>query len=154
HVLGRDADGRVLAREETVTGVTRTFDYSYDAIGRLTDVTIDATPTEHYEYDANGNRLGATRPVGDVDAHFDVQDRMVDQGANTYIQNADGALATKVNSQTGNTVYEYDIAGNLLGVTLPSGDIIEYVVDASGHRLGRKLNGNLTNRWIYGVDAG
>jgi YD repeat-containing protein len=37
--------------------------------------------------------------------------------------------------------YQYDALGNLLGVWLPNGDVVEYLVDGLGRRVGKKLNG-------------
>ena len=39
--------------------------------------------------------------------------------------------------------------GNLLSVTLPSGTLIEYVIDASNRRIGRKADGTLERKWLY-----
>lgn len=60
-VLARDASGRILSRREVVEGETHAFGYTYDIIGRLTDVAIDSVPRAHYDYDDNGNRLAVTR---------------------------------------------------------------------------------------------
>ena len=58
----RDALGRIVSKTETVQGETHVFGYTYDAQGRLTDVTTDGNATSHYEYDANGNRTVAPGP--------------------------------------------------------------------------------------------
>jgi RHS repeat-associated protein len=39
--------------------------------------------------------------------------------------------------------------GNLRSVTLPDGTLIEYVIDASNRRVGKKMNGTLVAGWIY-----
>jgi YD repeat-containing protein len=45
--------------------VTQTVDYTYDAIGRLTSVTYDASWLVEYEYDAGGNIVSITSgPTG------------------------------------------------------------------------------------------
>ena len=43
----------------------------------------------------------------------------------------------------------YDVLGNLRSVTLPDGTLIEYAIDASNRRIGRKVNGTLSVGWIY-----
>jgi RHS repeat-associated protein len=46
-------------------------------------------------------------------------------------------------------LYSYDVRGNLRDVTLTNGVRIEYLVDATGRRLGRKVGGTLTQGWLY-----
>jgi len=38
---------------------------------------------------------------------------------------------------------------NLISVSLPNGDFIEYLIDAQNRRIGKKLNGVLEKQWIY-----
>src|SRR5207244_10859508 len=64
--LIRDAIGRVIARTETIGGVTSEYTYTYDAAGRRSVVTLNGSSGAGYDYDSNGNRLsvvsgGATR---------------------------------------------------------------------------------------------
>ncbi|MBK7575334.1 MAG: hypothetical protein IPI26_08795 [Elusimicrobia bacterium] len=47
------------------------------------------------------------------------------------------------------TTYDYDAVGNLRGVTLPSGTTLEYVIDGRNRRVGRKVNGTLTQGYLY-----
>ena len=46
------------------------------------------------------------------------------------------------------TTYQYDVFGNLRGVTWP-GKTIEYLTDASNRRVGRKVNGTLEQGFLY-----
>jgi RHS repeat-associated protein len=148
-VLERDPTGRVISRNEEVAGDLHTYDYAYDAVGRLTDVSMDGTPSSHYEYDDNGNRLSRN-----AEAYtYDAQDRLLSAGDTLYTYDADGALYTR-SLGTSTTEYRYDMAGNLLGVTLQSGDRIGYIVDAASRRVGRTRNGVVTHRWLYGADFG
>jgi RHS repeat-associated protein len=63
---------------------------------------------------------------------------------------ANGELETKTNSATSETwLFQYDVLGNLLTVGLPNGDLVEYLVDGRGRRVGKKKNGVLLKRWIY-----
>jgi YD repeat-containing protein len=59
----RDALGRIDTRTEIIDTQSSTVDYVYDGAGRLEDV-IGAQGTTHYDYDANGNRLGRTDANG------------------------------------------------------------------------------------------
>ena len=47
------------------------------------------------------------------------------------------------------TQYKYDVLGNLLSVTLPSGTLIEYVHDGNDRRIGKKVDGILQQAWLY-----
>ena len=50
---------------------------------------------------------------------------------------------------TGTTSYNYDVYGNLRGVTMADGTVIEYVIDAGNRRIGKKVNGALVEGFIY-----
>jgi hypothetical protein len=39
--------------------------------------------------------------------------------------------------------------GNLRGVGLPNGDLVEYLVDGRGRRVGKKVNGVLVKGWLW-----
>lgn len=145
----RDDLGRIAEKTEIALGVTKTFAYSYNNLGRLTQVTEDGVVTEVDTYDANGNRTASTNSSGTFTATFDDQDRMMSYGGYTYTYGANGELALKVSSTMGTTAYAYDALGNLLKVVLPSGDVVDYLVDAAGRRIGKTVNGVLTQAWIW-----
>ncbi len=66
--LSRDNAGRIASRTERIAGQSRTLDYAYDPLGRLTTVTAGGETIEAYHYDANGNRTHAFVPARGVDA--------------------------------------------------------------------------------------
>jgi len=67
-----------------------------------------------------------------------------------YTYTANGELETKTNRDTGEAwLYQYDALGNLLTVGLPNGDLIDYLVDGMGRRVGKKKNGVLLKQWLY-----
>jgi RHS repeat-associated protein len=141
----RDKLGRVITKTETLSGTTTTYGYGYDLAGRLTTVTQNGAAAAAYTYDSNGNR---TSGPGVTSATYDAQDRLLSYGANIYAYTANGELQSKtVGGQT--TTYQYDELGSLLNVTLPSGTQISYLVDGQGRRIGRRVNGTLTQGWLY-----
>ncbi|MFN8546131.1 MAG: RHS repeat-associated core domain-containing protein [Candidatus Binatia bacterium] len=144
----RDAAGRIVTRTETLGGETKTDAYGYDAAGRLTTVTRDGTLAVSYAYDANGNRVARTVGGAAVSATVDAQDRLLADGATAYTYTANGERATKIDA-TGTTAYTYDVFGNLRRVELPDGKVVDYLVDGEHRRVGRVVNGVVTQRWVY-----
>jgi len=51
------------------------------------------------------------------------------------------------NGQT--TSYAYDALGNLIAATLPDGAVVEYLIDGNNRRIGKKLNGQLVEGFLY-----
>jgi YD repeat-containing protein len=145
----RDALGRITRLIETVEGVTDTLDYSYDPVGRLTEVERNGTSVESYTYDANGNRTAFTGSTGSVSGTYDDQDRLLTYGSASYTYTLAGELASKVVG-TDTTLYSYDPMGNLVEVRLPDGTEIGYLIDGQNRRVGRKLDGLLREGLLYG----
>jgi RHS repeat-associated protein len=148
----RDKLGRIVRKTEVIGGVTKVYAYTYDHLRRLTDVTVNGTVEEHFDYDPNGNRtFGYNRTAETTHTGmFDDQDRLLSYGPFDFTYTANGELETKTNRETGDAwLFQYDALGNLLTVGLPNGDLVEYLVDAAGRRVGKKKNGVLLKQWIY-----
>jgi RHS repeat-associated protein len=147
----RDALGRIVRKTETILGVTKVYEYRYDALRRLDQVKIDGVVDEEFTYDANGNRLTYFKQgVGTVSATYDDQDRLLTYGTYEFTYTANGELETKANTANGDEwLFQYDAMGNLVSVGLPNGDLVEYLVDAGRRRMGKKKNGILLKQWIY-----
>ena len=144
----RDALGRIATKTETVQGTTHVYEYSYDLVGRLTDVTVDGALSAHYSFDANGNRLTKASSAGTDVGTYDDQDRMLSYAGATYAYGANGELVSKTSAgQT--TSYTSDVLGNLKRVALPGGPVIEYLVDGQGRRIGKKVNGALVRGYLW-----
>lgn len=147
--FARDALGRVQTLTETLDGITVTWGYGYDALGRLTSVTANGAAFAAYEYDANGNRVRVVDPRGEATGTYDAQDRMVTFGGATYAYTPNGELAART---VGGAVtrFEYDGRGNLTAAVLPDGTRVEYVLDGAGRRVGKKVGGTLVQGLLYG----
>ena len=139
-VYGYDSGGRL--RTETNTEGLAT--YGYDAANQLTSVTRPAGQTnESYSYDSGGNRTmtGYTTGVGN--------ELLASPGA-TYAYDAEGNLAAKTETSTGNVwSYTYDIRNRMTGVTEKNsgGTVIyqaSYTYDALDRRIATNVNGTTT----------
>lgn len=148
----RDKLARITQRTLTLEGVSQTDQYTYDDNGRL-QVVVSAGKTTTYAYDDNGNRLTKTTEQGaSVDSlagTYDEQDRLTSYGGCTYQYTDNGELTKKV-CGTETTNFSYDVLGNLRQVILPNATTIEYVIDGQDRRIGKKVNGNLQQGFLYG----
>ncbi|MDQ7010371.1 MAG: RHS repeat-associated core domain-containing protein, partial [Mariprofundaceae bacterium] len=144
----RDKLGRIIQKVETIEGVTTTYDYVYDLAGRLTGVSENGVAVAVYQYDSNGNRIGGYNKAGGILACYDAQDRLTTWNGTSYTYTANGELASKT-SNGATTTYQYDVPGNLMHVSLPGGTAIDYVVDGRNRRIGKMVNGNLVQGFLY-----
>ncbi|MCI0689894.1 MAG: hypothetical protein L0Y54_22045, partial [Sporichthyaceae bacterium] len=144
----RDSLSRITELTETIQGVTQVQAFTYDSAGRLETVRRNGILTATYRYDLNGNRLDVTTPGGVVAGTYDAQDRLTSYGSATYTYTQNGELRTKADA-SGTTTYTYDALGNLTRVQLPAGMDVEYLIDAQNRRLGKKVNGALTQGFLW-----
>ena len=144
----RDKLGRITTKVEMIEGETKTYDYAYDTAGRLDTVTIDGILEADYDYDLNGNRLAKTTPGGTETGTYDDQDRMLTYAGASYTYSPNGEMMAKTEGSDV-TSFGYDTFGNLLGVDLPDATAIDYVVDAKNRRIGRKVDGALTQGLLW-----
>ena len=142
-------------RDRAYAEGARRWSYVYDGVGRLLRDSLDGTLHQAFAYDSNGNRTSLTTALGTVSSSYDAQDRLTRSATSggvvtLYAYGSNGELQTKTDSATGApTRYQYDALGNLLKVVLPTGDSVEYLIDGQNRRVGRKLNGAVTHRWLY-----
>lgn len=144
----RDKLGRITQKLETLEGIATTFDYRYDVAGRLIEVKQDGVVVEAYTYDNNGNRLSADTTKASVKGQYDDQDRLTQYAENTYDYSKNGELRSQ-NSNGEITQYRYDVLGNLQTIQLSDGKQIEYVIDGRNRRVGKKVNGQLVQGFLY-----
>jgi YD repeat-containing protein len=148
-----------------------TFSYVYDTGGLLEATTTPRGGLYTYSYDSFGRLLqdvdpaggGATLSLGSTTAGNVVtrttamgvaSSYQIDNLPSTDIQQIvtgpDGLKDTVLRGHTGtNTQTSPDGTGNLLRVALPTGTNVDYVVDGENHRVGKKINGVLTEGFLY-----
>ncbi len=151
--LQYDPAGRVATRRETTPGATNRFDYAYDAIGQVAEVRYQGQwgqYTNRYEYDANGNRMAAEIAGSVESGTYDDQDRVLTYAGRTCGHTPNGAWAA-VTDATRVATYSYDALGQLRQVS-QDGTNIQYVIDAAGRRVGKRVDGVMTRQFLYAND--
>jgi RHS repeat-associated protein len=149
----RDSLSRIIEKTELADGSLQKFDYAYDVVGRLWKVWKNDTLISKYQYDQNGNRLAKMTPTDTASGVYDAQDRLLTYSTCRYYYSSNGDLMMKVDTSAGDTTrYSYDAFGSLRGVQLPDGTLLEYLIDGSGRRIGRKVNGVVAQKWLYSSD--
>jgi RHS repeat-associated protein len=148
----RDDIGRITTRTATRAAGSTTWEYGYDAAGRLETVERDGATVATYTYGANDNRASVTRGAMTVEYGYDAQDRLQSAGATTYTYTPAGELRTK-KTGTAETTYDYDATGALTGVELPDGTQLGYTIDAGGRRVA-ETGGTSQRRFLYGSGLG
>ena len=147
----RDKVGRITTKTESVLGATDDYEYKYDGAGRLVEVRKNDVTISVYAYDSNGNRTGrwSSDTGTTTTAEYDNQDRLLRYGTTNYGYTSNGELKTKKEDGASTVTYEYDAAGNLLQVNLADGREIEYLIDTTDHRVGKKVDGVVERKFLY-----
>jgi len=154
--------------------------YSYDALGRLTQITYADASTINYTYDA-GNRLRqitdslsgtitrdydglnrltqVTCPQGQVNYTYDAAGRrtsMTVLGQPTVNYTYDDANhVTAITQGAASVSFGYDAAGRRTSLTLPDGVLLEYSYDDASELTGinYKLGTTVLGNLTYAFDA-
>jgi RHS repeat-associated protein len=89
----------------------------------------------------------------EVSASVGDNDQLLAQGGVSFTYDAAGQLDRRTD---GNAVtdYDYDLLGNLRGVSLPDGRKITYVIDGFNRRIGKRVNGVLQRGYLHRPGGG
>jgi RHS repeat-associated protein len=156
--LEYDNAGRISGKTETLGGATSTYAYTYDAMSRLDTVRRNGSLVEDYGYDAQGRRVAEYNSLRGIPSTrastYDDDDRLVTSGDYAYGFDADGFLNVRTNMTTQETTaYNYARSGQLQSVILRTGlpdqMTIEYVHNAAGQRVAKKVNGVVTEKYLW-----
>jgi len=131
--LQRGPNGRIEGKTELARPclggppVAAEYVYLYDDLGRLTDVLVGGVPTEHFDYDMNGNRTSWN--VDDQDRITTIPDLQYDARGDVI--------------RRGSQHYTYDALGNLTKVIIdgavpPQPALIRYEIDPQNRRVAKR----------------
>ncbi len=135
YTLTRDAAGRITGKTETVLGETHSTTYTYDSADRLIRVTKDGQIQSEWDWDLNGNRIGAGYDSDDQDrlTQSPATDRPIPSQAIRYRTDA---LGRRIQVEKGGQI-EYSFlygAGLLPQARLtPDGQIDQLYIYAERH---------------------
>jgi len=122
--------------------ITRTREYNYDAIERLTTLTVPEAPAQNeaYTLDEEGNRLTSQRSSSHI---TNEANRLLEDDDYTYVYDLNGNLTQKLGkSGTGNPdwTYRYTALDELLNVE-KDGEAVEayHYHSAASFRFARRL---------------
>lgn len=150
----RDNAGRITRKIENLGTDTIIWDYTYDPMGRLATVFKDGSLVEEYTYDPQGNRLTEINTLKGISRSYthDEEDKILYAGDDSYQFDLDGFLTSRTISSglySGTATFDYSSRGELLSVNLPTGDTITYSHDPMGRRVGKAINGTVTEKYLW-----
>lgn len=152
YTLTRDAAGNIATRTETVAGVSHDYAYTYDNVGRLTQVTRDGVEVEGYAYAGPGtgrtSEINTLRGLTNRAYAYDKEDHLTSAGDASYTYDKDGFLTGKTVAGA-TTGYTYSSRGELTRVDLPDGTVVAYVHDPLGRRIAKKVGGTITEKYLW-----
>jgi RHS repeat-associated protein len=152
YTLTRDAINRITGKSETIQGVSSTYSYSYDNVGRLTGVIKDGLPYSSYTYDSNSNRISGMTGGVTFTATYDNQDRLITYGSKNYTYNSNGDLSHIVYSDATSHEFWFDAFGNIQYIKRRDGSWETYYADGKNRLMAGYLGTSLMHRRIYQDD--
>jgi RHS repeat-associated protein len=127
--------------------VTRTIDYSYDTLYRLTAADYDDGTFFHYTYDTVGNRL-TQDALGGTDTYaYDEANELIELNGVAFGWDDEGNLLSD-----GVSTYTYDHANRLSSVVQGS-DVYTFAYNGLGDRLQQTVNGDVVD-YTLDLNAG
>jgi RHS repeat-associated protein len=122
--------------------------YSYDSTNQLTGANHTTQTAEAYSYDANGNRTNGGYGTG-------TNNQLLTDGTYNYTYDDEGNRTKRVEIATGKvTEYVWDYRNRLASVLFKDAGgtvtkTIEYVYDGNDRRIGKKIDGAVSERYVY-----
>ena len=127
------------------------FNYKYDATGKLIEVARDSKVLREYQYDAFGNRMRKASDGIETIYSYNEADQLISkreaESETTYIYDRRGNITSMFVDGNTSKRFVYGAANRLDKVIDSSGLVSEYMYDAAGQRV-KELIGNVETKYI------
>jgi RHS repeat-associated protein len=148
------ADGKILNgwsykydeagnRIETRDAEGKTVTYRYDPSGQLVEQNSGAGGAVRYSYLPGGNRAKRESAGTAIEYRYDLADRLLQAGDETFAYDANGNLIERRNPR-GVTRYDYDAEDRLAKVVLPGGEEVSFGYAPTGERIWQRDSSGVT----------
>jgi len=135
-----DTAGNRLTNQITLNGTTRTEQYGYDELNRLTSVDYGDGGTQAYSFDNMGNRLTKNDSVSGNESYtYNAANMLLTRGTNNYSNDPDGNTLTG-----GGRTNTWDSQNRLVTCAYNS-NCSSYVYGSDGFRHRSTVNGTTTD---------
>ena len=127
------------------------FNYKYDATGKLIEVARDSKVLREYQYDAFGNRMRKASDGIETIYSYNEADQLISkreaESETTYTYDRRGNITSMCVDGNTSKRFVYGAANRLDKVIDSSGLVSEYMYDAAGQRV-KELIGNVETEYI------
>ncbi|GEM_PF-2772228 len=144
-----DANNNRTQVVETTPEGTKTTNYTYDKLNRLTRADYSDGTFEAYTYDAAGNRLTQQTQNGTINYEYDSDNRLIKAGLpagqagnELFFYDKTGNLIKKVTAEK-TIVYAYDFENRLVGYQ-DNENVVTFQYNGNGERVTKTVNGSPT----------
>jgi RHS repeat-associated protein len=124
------------------------YEYEYDLLGRLIDVRKDEVKQKSYTYDAFGNRSSMTADGVESHYQYNTENQLISRidhlGELTYTYDKRGNLSQVFEKGNLKNSYIFGSTNQLEEMTQADGEIVQYLYNGMGHRVGKSVSNTLT----------
>ncbi|MCR5157304.1 MAG: DUF6531 domain-containing protein [Butyrivibrio sp.] len=111
---------RITRERRGLDAVSGTYEYAFDALGRIISTSFDGALKTSYAYDAFGNRVSMTEGSAVTEYQYDALNRLT------------ASIMTSPETAEVNTTYGYDKRGNLVALSVDGIVQKSFEYDAAG----------------------
>jgi RHS repeat-associated protein len=133
-----EAEDEITTLVEHGKGATR---FTHDEHAFLVVAIWPDGGVQHRAVDATGNIF---KSPDKHDRRYGAGGRLEEAGGMCYVHDADGQLIEKHHPDRRRWLYAWNVRGELLSVTRPDGQRVQFMYDALGRRIRKELGGHAT----------